>query len=300
MRSLKRFLSTLPLLLLALSASAQVSMELFLNRGTYMQNEPVFAKVKMRNYSGQPLVFGKDSKLQGELLFEFVGPDKQVLPLAADDFVPMLGTILRPGETKEFVVPLSKYFKFSRVGTYRGHAYVRHKMLKDMFKSNDVRLDVARGVEVWRRAAGMPDVLRSSDSKNRIEERVYILKTMTEGNVKHYYLQIEDNKHIYAIFRIGREVGMERFKADVDMLSRLHLLLPISPKIFRYNIINLNGQVELDRYMKSTSSIPSLVRDPGNGRIHVVGGAEALPGIDYQAQQKGHDRATDSSVDSRR
>ncbi|MDY4162467.1 MAG: hypothetical protein SOX97_02655, partial [Sutterella sp.] len=63
-------IAALVLLVVALPAGAQVSMELQLNRSVYMQYEPIFAKLKLRNYSGQPLVFGVADELKGELLFE--------------------------------------------------------------------------------------------------------------------------------------------------------------------------------------------------------------------------------------
>ena len=36
-----------------------------------------------------------------------------------------------------------------------------------------------------------------------------------------------------------------------------------------------NGKPEIDRYMKTTKTIPSLVYDPATGQVIVTGGAEA-------------------------
>ena len=42
----------------AATASAQMGMDLPLNRSMYMQYEPIYACVTLRNDTGRPLVFG--------------------------------------------------------------------------------------------------------------------------------------------------------------------------------------------------------------------------------------------------
>ena len=295
-------IAALVLMTVALPAAAQVSMELQLNRSVYMQYEPVYAKLKLRNYSGQPLVFGVEDELKGEVLFEITRGTETVAKIPAKD-IPVSMNILMPGASLELVVPISQYYQIEKLGTYRVHAYLKHKMLKDMFRSNECRFEVNPGVEVWKRTVGIPDMLRvgeadSGKKQQEIKERTFSLRVMGENAVKHYYLVIEDKQYVYAVLRVGREVGMERYKVEVDMLSRLHLLIPISPKLFRYAIVNLDGRAEQDKYLKTTKTIPSLVLEKNTGRVYVAGGAEALPGVDYQPQEKkGEARAAGGAVD---
>ena len=295
-------IAALVLMTVALPAAAQVSMELQLNRSVYMQYEPVYAKLKLRNYSGQPLVFGVADELKGEVLFEITRGTETVAKIPAKD-IPVSMNILMPGASLELVVPISQYYQIEKLGTYRVHAYLKHKMLKDMFRSNECRFEVNPGVEVWKRTVGIPDMLRvgeadSGKKQQEIKERTFSLRVMGENAVKHYYLVIEDKQYVYAVLRVGREVGMERYKVEVDMLSRLHLLIPISPKLFRYAIVNLDGRAEQDKYLKTTKTIPSLVLEKNTGRVYVAGGAEALPGVDYQPQEKkGEARAAGGAVD---
>ncbi len=282
---MRRLLCGLILLtLFSVPVMAQVKVDLVLNRNTYMLNEPVLAKVKLRNYSGRHLIFGHDERLRGELLFCIYGIDQVAIPLSGKGTFPMTGTVLRSGETKEIVVPISKYYRIPRTGSYKVYAYIRHSMISGENKSKVVHFDVFRGSEVWRRTVGMPDMLKTSESSH-IGERSYVLKTLPVADKVFYYLQIEDRKNIYALFQLGRQVGEARYRADVDMLSRLHLLLPLAPRIFRYNVIDLTGMVEVEKYFKTTDTIPSFYRNPDSGRIIVVGGAEAVPGVDYNARQ---------------
>ena len=65
------------------------------------------------------------------------------------------------------------------------------------------------------------------------------------------------------------------------MLSRLHLLAPVSPKLFRYYVVGLDGRIENTQMYKTDKTTPSLFRQPDTGKVGVVGGAEARVGIDY-------------------
>ncbi len=277
------------LLMMALPVQAQLAIELQLNRTVYMQFEPMFAKVSIRNYSGQPLVFGKDDKLRGELCFDVamgnIGLPGTTVP---GKVYPLEGTIFLPGETKDFLIPLSNYHNFRKLGAYRVHAYVKHAMLKDMFRSNECRAEINPGVVIWSREVGIPELLRATEKiSDKIKTRTYSLRMMVENSNKYYYLVIEDRDTIYAVLRVGQEIGMERYKVEVDMLSRLHLLMPLSPRVFRYFVVNLNGKAEVNKFLKTTKTIPSLVRDPVSGQVIQTGGADAVPGIDYVNPTKG-------------
>lgn len=289
MRRLLRIGAVPALLFLGFSALGQVSLEIKLNRTVYMQYEPIFAQVKMRNYSGQPLVFGENEKLKGELLFDVRDSVGLVPQLTADSY-PMTGTILLPNETKEIVVPLNTYYKMNQLGTYRIYAYIKHGMLKDMFRSNEVKLEVNPGVVVWSRRVGVPEVLQAADPRKQsaVQERTYSIRMLVENASRFLYLVLEDDHSVYTVTRIGREIGVESYKVEIDMLSRIHLLVPISPKIFRYIIINVTGKPEEEKYLKSNAkTIPSLVRDAATGKVYVAGGSEAVPGVDYSSPVTG-------------
>ena len=268
-------------LLGSVAAQAQVGMKLEMNRKVYLQYEPMYARVTFRNDTGKALVFGEDPKLQGKLQFDLVGPDRRKVALATPSELPLTGFVLDPGETREILIPVSNFYPMPQLGRYSGHAYISHPLLKDMFKSNDVRFEVNPGVVVYETTVGKPDVL-NQDRSRKIEERTYRLKRMTDGAVKYYYLVIEDAKRVYAVLRVGRELGMEGFKCQVDNLSNIHLLLPVAPKIFRHLQVSLDGRIELQKFYKNDRRAPNLIRDAKTGRVLVIGGLEAQPGVDFE------------------
>ena len=212
--------------MLAFPAAAQVSVELTMTQERYMQYEPVYAKVRLRNYSGQPLVFGQNEQLKGELQLEIVQNKRFVQTLKKNDFS-LIGTVLLPGQSDEFVLRLDKYYKLTKPGHYTLHAFVRHAKLKDVFRSADRSIEVTPGVEIWRRSVGVPDVLAGTRGKDERAEalkmRSFSLRVLEERAVRHFYVVVEDAKRVYGVICVGREVSAAPRSQEIDMLNRLHL-----------------------------------------------------------------------------
>ena len=273
------------MLICALPVAAQVSVELVMNQEKYMQYEPIYARVRLRNYSGQPLVFGKDEKLKGALQLEIVQNRRFVKPIKQEDFS-LIGTVLLPGQSEEFVFRVDKYYKLTKVGHYTIHAFVRHAKLKDVFRSADRSIEVTPGVEVWRRTVGVPDVLAGSRAAQTrggtLKTRSFSLRVLEERAVRHNYVVVEDAKRVYGVICIGKEVSSAPRTQEIDMLNRLHVISPVASRLFRYLVINLDGRIEHQEMLKREQSVPVLVRDGKTGQVSRVGGVEAVAGVDYK------------------
>ncbi len=260
---------------------AQIALKLEMNRQDYIRFEPIFVKIIMRNDSGHAVAFGDHEKLRGKLLFDVRNIRNRVpeKPLT-DKSYPIQGTILRPGEIRDFIVPLNKYYKLRDDGRYRIHAYVEHGMFQHSYRSNENAFEIHTGVVIWQRTVGIPALLQSKDS-NQVKTRNYLVRSIFEGNRKTFFLTIEDKNKIYSVRRIGHEVGEENMTCDVDMLSRLHILLPASPQIFNYFVFDIDGRLEQREVFKRSTTIPTLVRDPESGKVQVAGGEKAKENVDY-------------------
>lgn len=280
------WIPALALCFLALPASGQIALSLELNRKVYMQYELILAKVTFRNDSGKTMVFGADDRLQGKLFFDLTGPDRdRIAPLPGKQ-LSLIGFVLGAGETREVIVPVSRYYPIRRLGVYKGHAYITHPLLKEVFRSNDCKFEVNAGVPLFSRTVGQPDVLNRKSDKT-VEERTYVLKRMMDQDLRYCYLSIEDAKKVYAVMRLGRDFSLERYRCEVDNLSNLHVLLQVMPRIYHYLCINTDGRIEARRFYKNDKRSPSLFRDPATGRVSVVGGLEAIPGVDFEQAESG-------------
>lgn len=288
--TLLKLLLTPAALVCAAATFAQVAMDLSLNRTVYMQYEPIYAAVTLRNDSGRALAFGHDPKLQGFVLFEIRDSKNNLVPKRPGAEINTTGLLLRAGEIKRLVIPVSKYYNLDPLGTYRMFAYVSHAQLPAEYQSKEARFQVSPGVEVWSKSVGIPDLTGKGEEKS--VERTYSIRSMTEGPDRFFYLVVEDNDKVYGVIRIGKRVGQEQFRAEVDMLSRIHLLMPVSPKVFHYLAFALDGTCIANQHWKTTGTIPTLVRDPANGMVTLAGGAIARVGIDFQDPNAGKLTAT--------
>ena len=122
--------------------------------------------------------------------------------------------------------------------------------------------------------------------------RTYTIRSLVEGSNRYYYLIVEDAQKVFGVMRIGRAIGQEKFQAEIDMLSRIHLLMPVSPKVGHYLAFSIDGENIANEYRKTTSTIPSLLRDPVSGTVSLVGGEPARIGIDFKDPSYGKTRAS--------
>ena len=285
-----KLITGLLLLLAALAVHAQMGLDIDLNRTVYMQYEPVYACISLRNDSGRALVFGSDPRLQGFILFEIRDANGRVVPQRPGAEISVTGLILGPGEVKRMVLPVNKYYNIDALGTYRINVYLSHSMLPSEYKSRDLKFQVAKGVDNWSRTVGIPDL--TGKNAGKAIPRTYTIRSLVEGSNRYYYLIVEDARKVFGVMRIGRAIGQEKFQAEIDMLSRIHLLMPVSPKVGHYLAFSIDGENIANEYRKTTSTIPSLLRDPVSGTVSLVGGEPARIGIDFKDPSYGKTRAS--------
>ena len=280
MKGCIRFCTVLFLLVCGFAASANVGLEVTLNRRVYMQYERILACVTMRNNTGRPLLFGKDPELQGFLMFDIRDISNRLVTKRPNAEISITGLLLQPGEVRRMIFRLDQYYNISERGSYRVHAYVSHNLLKHEFRSKDAFFEISTGRKVWSHTVGLPALEGKKDSKR--DERTYSVRELKTNNDASYYLFVENSKNIFCVSRIGQVFGFEKFQAEVDNFSRLHLLLPISSRVFHYLAFDTNGERLESTFWRISDSIPGLFRDVKNGRVRRVGGAPARLGVDFE------------------
>ncbi|MBR2374170.1 MAG: hypothetical protein IKA87_08075 [Lentisphaeria bacterium] len=277
----KIFFKTLFLLLIFSGTflHAQIGMGIQVNRRSFIQYEPVFVRVTLRNDTGRALLFGKSPKLQGFLMFDIRSSGNKPVQKRKNKEISIDGLILGPGETRSVIIPINEYYNIDHLGTYEIHAYVAHSMLKKEFKSPNTFFRVEYGATIWKKTVGVPDIY--DKVKSQSEERTYEIRSMAEGRRRHYYLVVSDEKNVYGVVRIGHQMGYEKLQVEVDMLSRIHLLVPVSPRVFHYLSFSLDGANISNSFWKTGTTIPQLYRNPKTGVVTRIGGIEAKAGRDF-------------------
>ncbi|MCF6176194.1 MAG: hypothetical protein L3J71_10555 [Victivallaceae bacterium] len=264
---------------------ANVALRVELNRKNYLQYETVYAKLIMRNDSGHVLAFGANEKLRGSVTFEISDEFNNVVKRRKNQQIDIIGTIIKPGETKKMIINLGKYYQTMPTGKYSIIAYIKHAQLPLEYQSNRGHFNITQGHNVWSRTVGIPEFVKINKNQ-KINSRTYKLKTMFDGTDEIIFLTVEDERRVYAVRKVGYTIGESPPKCEIDLLSRLHLLLPVSAKVFSYFIFDINGKLEKREVYKRTSTIPMLVRNHKNGIVVVAGGALARKHLDYRDDEE--------------
>lgn len=268
---------------------AQLALKLTPNQQKYMQYEPIYMLLRIRNDSGRPIVFGHNIKLQAKLFFEIT--DQKGNMISEENPSPIIlsrGKVINPAQTGDIVIKFSHYHNLTNIGSYRIHAYISHPMLKEKFKSNDITIEIARGIKIWSRTIGVPD--GSIGSRGEIitydSSRTYSVRHLLDGHTPYYYCTLEDNKKMYQVFRMGPAMTGEKPSCIVDAAGSLHILIEIATKIFKYYKVDISGQLlESNKYYKLTKTRPRLVKGK-DGKIFVSGGEPAVPNVDFLVREK--------------
>lgn len=289
---MKKLLTFLFFLVTASSVFSQISMEITLNQDVYLQYEPVYVRVYMRNMSAHSLAFGESKGLQGTLSFHIypAGRNATLIPPKKAGVLPsMTGVILQPGTVRQFTFLLSKFYDIRRLGPLSIKAVVSHPQLPASYESNTVHCKIVSGKKVWGPvAAGIPDTgLPSSDlsaaSPNRIKTRNYTIVSYFTGKVTALALVIDDADRVYKVRRVGFDLGSElKPKCEVDFLSRLNIMLAVTNEVFAYYQFNIDGGLERKKIYMKTTTTPTLVHDKDTGIVMPAGGREARRDIDYE------------------
>jgi hypothetical protein len=254
-------------------------MRLEVQRSIYIQHEMVQAYLTMRNSSGQALIFGAASEFKGHLEIELLDSQGRKLK-GSGAKVDLRGLILRAGTDQTIRVNLNKWVPITKKGSYQVRMFLSHPMLENEYQSNSIYFDVSPGEIYWSKKFGIPKIdAQSNDTPSPI--RTYNLRALQDKADVYLFLFIEDDKKIYAIENIGMLLGRKHAACEVDFLNRLHILLPVSSKLFQYFVFDWNGEREVNKVYRSAKNIPVLFRNPQTGEVSVVGGEIAQRGIDY-------------------
>lgn len=267
-----RLLTLSVCLLPFLLAQGQVTVELEFEKETFIANEPMMASVRITNYSGQPLKFGQDNHW---LMFSIEKRDGFL--------VDPVGT---PNVMGEFEVPnasrgtrrvnLAPYFEVDKPGSYSVIATVFCRELKEVLKSPPTVLSIIRATNLWEKEIG----LRSADGQS-YEVRKFTLIRVLNNNQLELYVRVasRDNSKVFAVFPVGNLVSFGSPEAQVDRLSRLHILQQYAARSFRYLVVTADGELMIRRRYDYTRSRPRLGPD-ATDLISVVGGVRVPAGND--------------------
>jgi hypothetical protein len=274
------FALTAILVLISASSQAQVSLTVAINRANYLLYETIYAKVVLRNYSGQVLTFSDNAETTGSLTFTIDMPDHTKAEVRKSAYNALVGTIIKPGATEEVLVPVTSSYVITKPGNYRIKAILNHKLLNKEYQSVACTFSICNGIPVWERTLGVPDLFKKK-TDDILPPRKAKVVTFNDGRDKVYCLILEDEKYIYGVARIGSDIGNFPPTCEVDGLCRIHIIIQVSPSVFSYFIYDINCELREKEVYVKTKTVPTLVLDNKEGSLVVVGGRKGVKDQDY-------------------
>ncbi len=271
---MKIFLAIGLAILAAITASAQVSMELSLEQEQFLPSESVPLAVKITNLSGQQLHLGEDPAW---LTFSVESVDGFVVIKNGE--VPVVGPFdLDSSQMAIKRVDLQPYFAMTKPGRYRVIATLRIKQWSSQLTSEPKMFDVINGAKLWQQDFGVPTAgNQMPDARKYTLEQANYLRDQLR-----LYVQVSDTMEarVYKVSVLGPMVSFSRPEAQIDRLSRLNVLWQTGGQIFSYAIVNPDGTIAQQDTYDNFVSRPRLTVD-ANGEVLVRGGTRRLKASEY-------------------
>ena len=255
----------------AVTARAQIQVELKLPRLQYIAYEPIMAKLAITNLAGRDVDL-RDGEGQPWFGFEITGGEGQSIgPVAASK---PEGTLSVPaGKTVTQKINLTPLFPIHDVGTYRVRAHVYFTDLNKFFYSQTKVFHVTDARPVWQKTVGIPE--GSSGAGNT---RTYSLLSNRFPDHTGLYVRVEDKNSgvVYATYSLGRIIAFDEPQAELDRANQLHVLHCAAPRSWAYSLVGLNGELLRHSALMETKTRPRL-RHAANGTVLVMGGTVEAP-----------------------
>jgi hypothetical protein len=274
-------------LALAISAQAQISVEVLLDQDQFLRDENLPAKVRIVNRSGQTVRFGPGSDW---LTFNVETREGKAVQKTGD-LPPIEEFMLDSSMVATRLVELSGAFKFELPGRYTVSAVVKVNEWQKEFPSKPKTFDIVRGTKLWEQEFGVPTEGGTPDVRKYILQQAQYQKRLM------LYLRVTDSgeRYSYRCVPVGPLVSFNRPEAQVDRTSNLHLLFQSGARSFRYAVFNPSAEVQVRQYHEYGRSRPALRMNDAGG-IFVHGGMRRLMPDDIPPSAIASNSTNDVSV----
>jgi hypothetical protein len=250
------------LLLAALTANAQVQVDISMKRNLYIAYEPILVTVTITNLSGNELTLA-DSGHNKWFGLQLETLDGRPIPPVDGEYSNQ-PVELGPQQKISRTVNLTPLFPVSEFGGYRLKANVYSQQNNRFFTSPAGNFEITDGRVMWQKSVGVPDGSPGAGTTRMIT----LLSQSTQ-----LYIRIEDKQAgiVYCTHQLGRFLTFGSPNILLDTQNRIHILQNVAPKSYVYSKIGLNGEVVERRSYNEFSSRPGLRRG-SDGSVLVVGG----------------------------
>jgi hypothetical protein len=259
------------------TASAQISVEVNFDQEQFIASEPLFAVVRIVNFSGRTLSLGTEKDW---LRFDVASAGDYIVKKIEDP--PVVEPFELPSASRVTRrVNIAPYFEMQRAGRYFVTATVRIPGASEELMSKPKGVNISAGVRMWDQEFGMT----TADGTQEVR-RWSLLQAMNQRAVR-LYVRLADQQDmvVYRIYPIGPLISFTKPEHQIDQDGSLHVLFQTGAKAFTYCRINTEGELSLRRTHEYTETRPSLKVDR-EGTIKVIGGRRTPSPSDLPSEEK--------------
>ncbi|MDF1739163.1 MAG: hypothetical protein P1U86_08385 [Verrucomicrobiales bacterium] len=269
MRRLLFALFGLLVLFSAREASAQIVLDLEMDRSLFLSHEPITGTLTIVNRAGKDLIFGDSAGGLSWLDFT-VTDNRGHLITPTQNRIQEKPIVLSAGQTYKHKVTINRYYPMATLGNYRVKANVTFPQINRVFTTKTVTIQVTEGQLMWNQIVGVPQGHPQAGST-----REYSLMTYYHGaRAKALYFRLKDSNSgmVFTTFTIGDYMTVIKPTYAIDTQNQLHVLHMSGPKRYKYTVINIDGKpVKQATYWEKGSNRPTL-KTSDFGDVSIVGG----------------------------
>ena len=248
--------------------SAQITVDLKLDRTLYLAEEPITGELIIVNRAGQDLIFGDSGGLSWLDFTVTDGGGNLITP--SQNVISERPIVLSAGQTYKHKVMINKRYPMSSIGTYRVKASVTFPQINRVFQTKVITVQVTDGQPMWSQIVGVPQGHPEAGTY-----REYSLMTYYHGarsKALYFRLKGSDSGTVYRTYPIGDYMALRPPTHAIDPQNQLHVLHMTGPQEYKYTVINIDGDpVKQQKLFEKGSSRPEL-KTSSYGEVTLIGG----------------------------
>lgn len=245
---------------------AQVTAELVLEEEHFLRSESLPVRVRISNFSGQPLRFGGSPEW---LTFTVFNRDGVALKPLSDVPSPKPFTV-ESSKTVSFRADLMPCFNLNEVGRYSVKVKMSVPQIEKEVTSEPRDFDIMSGVKIWEQEVGIPGTTPPVLRKLALQQATFTKQLRL-------YARVTDPKEteFVRVLPLGALVSFSKPEVLVDNSSQLHVLYQNGARTFVYSIVTPDGEHIVRQTFDYGNARPRL-QSEDDGRVIVKGGARRI------------------------
>lgn len=248
-------------------ARAQVNVEIVFDQEQFLRSESLPVRVRISNFSGQPLRLGDDADW---LSFSVTSDEGRALAKSGTIPLPKPFTI-PSAKTVALSVDLMPYFELSEAGRYKLAARVKVPELAREVMAESKTFDVISGAKIWEKDVGIPGTTPPLVRKYALQQATFLKQARL-------YVRVTDasEANVVRVQQLGALTSFSQPEAAVDQVSHLHVLFQSGQRSFSYAIVTPEGEQIIRQTFEVNGESRPRLRAEEDGRVVVHGGQRRI------------------------